>query len=106
MKVINGESFVTEIIDDIGLEKEFADILKKLKLKGHSVMQAIINEKGINIIECNPRFGGASTLSVKAGLDTFYWTILEDNGINIEAYPFIKRESIKKQVRYSEDFTL
>ena len=38
---------------------------------GHSVVQAFWSEQnGPRLIEVNPRFGGASTLSIRAGLDS------------------------------------
>jgi carbamoyl-phosphate synthase large subunit len=104
--VVGGESQITEIVQDKELEVKFEQIIKKLNLQGHAVLQAIINSDGINIIECNPRFGGASTFSIAVGLDSFYWTILEANGVDVSSYPFIKNSTIKKQIRYPEDLIL
>jgi carbamoyl-phosphate synthase large subunit len=40
-------------------------------------MQAIIDEAdNVHLIECNPRVGGASMLSIYAGLDSFLLVLL------------------------------
>ncbi|MEM5875591.1 MAG: NAD-dependent epimerase/dehydratase family protein [Candidatus Aenigmatarchaeota archaeon] len=100
--VIGGESKVTSTVEDKKIEQICIDAAKCLNLYGHIMFQVIKNNKGKNyIIECNPRFGGASTLSIAAGLDSFYWFLLEVVGENIDHYPFIYIP--KKLVRYSED---
>ena len=102
--VVNGESQVTTIIEDITLEKEFKSILRYLNLYGHVMLQAIIDSKNkIHIIECNPRFGGASTLAIRAGLDSFYWVYLESLKLSIEDHHFKKSDEEITQVRYSKD---
>ncbi len=106
-KVVDGESQVTSTFQNIKLEKRFIDILSSLNLYGHVILQAFIDEKDkIHVIECNSRFGGASTLSLRAGIDSFYWAYLESQGISIENYPFIKSEKDIIQVRYPKDFYL
>ena len=75
-EVIDGESKVTTIIHEQKIEKEILNYANKLNLKYHILIQAIIdNRKKIHIIECNPRFGGASTASIKAGLPSIYNSI-------------------------------
>ncbi len=103
--VVDGESQVTSTFSDQRLEKIFGEILKSLKLFGHVILQAFINEKGeVHVIECNPRFGGASTLSLRAGLDSFYWTYLEAQGVPLDDYPFFRSVKEIKQVRHPQDF--
>ncbi len=103
--VVNGESQITTSLIDAELERKFIAIIEKLKLYGHIILQAIIDDSGaINIIECNPRFGGASTLSLKCGLDSFYWVYLESNEVDIENYPFYKATKPVKQIRFPSDF--
>ncbi len=105
--VVNGESQITTTIQEPALEKEFLGIIDSLKLSGHIILQAIIDSKGeIHVIECNPRFGGASTLSIKAGLDSFYWAYLESSSVSLEAYPFIQTKKPITQVRYPADLYL
>ena len=105
--VIDGESQVTTTFIDDVLENKLKKIISKLNLRGPVVLQAIIDGKNTpQLIECNPRFGGASTLSVKAGLDSFYWAMLESNGVNVSNYPFLKLKSSLKQIRHATDYYL
>ncbi|MBT7901783.1 MAG: NAD-dependent epimerase/dehydratase family protein [Candidatus Marinimicrobia bacterium] len=103
--VINGESQVTSSFRDEKMEGEFKRILDALNLYGHVILQAIISDNGeLFVVECNPRFGGASTLSVHIGLDSFYWAYLESMKVSIDDYPFIRSQKEAKQVRYPHDF--
>lgn len=102
--VMNGESQVTTSIKNEKLEYLVSNLAEEMKLYGHVIFQSIIDHEGsIHIIECNPRFGGASTLSVEMGLDSFYWFILESNGVDIDTIPFVRSEKEKKLIRYPED---
>ncbi|BDH60828.1 hypothetical protein MTP04_09580 [Lysinibacillus sp. PLM2] len=103
--VIDGESQITEVTTHPKLEKVISDAALTLGLEGHVMFQALIREDGkIFIIECNARIGGASTLCIYAGLDSFNWWIAECNGENIENRElFIKP---LKQVRYKRDLII
>jgi len=104
--VINGESQITESVTHPKLEKLGAEIALALDLQGHVVLQILESENGqFHVIECNCRFGGASTLSLQCGLNSFYWAILEANGEDLDAYPFVRTEN-KKQIRYAQDLIL
>jgi carbamoyl-phosphate synthase large subunit len=47
------------------------DLCARLGCIGHNVVQAFYRrETGPLLIEVNPRFGGASNLSIRAGLDS------------------------------------
>ncbi|MEM5598054.1 ATP-grasp domain-containing protein [Niallia circulans] len=88
--VVNGESQITTTIQDQRLEELATVLVEKLNLYGHVVLQVIKDEKeNYHIIECNARFGGASTLSINAGLDSFRWFLLESEGMNIDDYSFV-----------------
>jgi len=105
--VVNGESQITKTIFNEYLEESFIKIIKSMNLSGHIILQAIIDEHlNINVIECNPRFGGASAISVKSGLDSFYWLYLESRGEDIEKHEFIKMNREIKQVRSHKDIYL
>ncbi|MFA5822195.1 MAG: NAD-dependent epimerase/dehydratase family protein [Thermodesulfovibrionales bacterium] len=102
--IIKGESQVTSTFRDENLENLCSDFVASFNLYGHVILQILIDEKGdYHIIECNSRFGGASTLSIAAGLDSFYWFLLESNGADIAEYPFMRSKAEKIQVRYPED---
>ncbi len=105
--VVNGESQVTTTVSYPELERLCANIAEELGLYGHVIFQVIVAPDGsFHIVECNPRFGGASTLSLAAGLDSFYWTYLEAMGTDISSYPFIRSVEEKTMIRYPQDVML
>lgn len=84
-QVVAGESQVTTTLRSDVLEREAVRALAALDLRGPVVMQAIIINDTMHIIECNPRFGGASTTAIAAGLDVLYWSLIEAFGIGLSA---------------------
>ncbi|MBD3842499.1 MAG: ATP-grasp domain-containing protein [Campylobacterales bacterium] len=98
--IINGESKITTRIFDKQLILLCKKFLEQNKILGHSVLQVIKTDKQYYFVECNARFGGASTLSVKLGLESFYWFLLESNDQEIR--PKIS-DKILKQIRIQED---
>lgn len=101
--VVNGESQITELKNMPRLEKLCSQAAAVLGLYGHVIFQVLESKGKFYFIECNARFGGASTLSVSAGLDSFYWFLLESSGEDIGDYPFIRSQCALKQVRYPKD---
>lgn len=102
--VVGGESQVTATVSHAKLEAMCAQIAESLGLYGHCVFQVIEDNKGnLHVVECNPRFGGASTLSVHAGLTSFLWFFCEGLGIEPGNYPFIRIQRELRQVRYPCD---
>jgi carbamoyl-phosphate synthase large subunit len=102
--VMNGESQVTTTVNDPELEQLCRDYIERLGVFGHVVLQLIVDSgRQPWIIECNARFGGASTLSVAAGLDSFYWFFLEMQGQDLADYQFLKASQRLRQVRYPAD---
>lgn len=100
--VIGGESQITTTINDPRLENLCVSVAEFLGLYGHAVFQVLRSEdQELHIVECNPRFGGASTLSIAAGLDSFKWFFLEC--LKKPLNPFVRSEKKKRQVRYAED---
>lgn len=76
--VVQGESQISTTVRHQQLEEQCTAIARHLNLRGHLVFQAIEDSQGVvHFIECNCRFGGASTLAVAVGLDSFYWFFLE-----------------------------
>ena len=103
-QVVGGESQVTTTFRDGALEAEASAILAALQLRGPVVMQALINDRGgLQVIECNARFGGASTAAIAVGLDEFYWSLLEAAGEEISACPFQRAAREIRQVRLPAD---
>jgi carbamoyl-phosphate synthase large subunit len=103
-KVINGESLVTTTFSNTRLENEIIQILEKLQLSGPIVLQAMLDfNENLHIIECNSRFGGASTTGISAGLDSLFWSILESKNFEVDKYPFIRSRKEIRQVRLISD---
>jgi len=102
--VVNGESQVTTTVDRPDIEKACLETAVIIGLTGHTLFQIIEDSSGsLNILECNCRFGGASTLSVAAGLDSFYWFFGECLGDDLSDVPFVKIPFGLRQIRYAED---
>jgi carbamoyl-phosphate synthase large subunit len=79
-KVIDGESKITTVAKKEDLAKKVANFVEKFSILGHSVTQVIEDQEGkYHLIECNTRFGGASTLSYELGLKSFLWFLQECN---------------------------
>ncbi|NSW45086.1 MAG: ATP-grasp domain-containing protein [Bacteroidales bacterium] len=103
--IVNGESQITTTFKNEEIETLFKKLSYDLNLFGHAVYQAIIDKnKNIHIIECNCRFGGASTLSLAVGIDTFYWFLLESNGVDITEYYSKISNAKATQIRYNKDY--
>lgn len=79
-RVVGGESQITTTFRNEALERQAVRAIEALDLRGPVVMQAIVDGEAMQIIECNPRFGGASTTSIAAGLDSLYWSLTEAFG--------------------------
>lgn len=101
-RIVFGESQVTTTFRNSKFELEAINFLKKLQLQGPVVMQAIVNSKGLIFIECNPRFGGASSASIGVGLDSLYWTLSEAVG-EVQLPNFCRANRELRQVRMPVD---
>jgi len=103
-RIVSGESQVTTTADMPEIEKMCAAAASALGLHSHLVFQVIVDlGQNIHVIECNCRFGGASSLSVAAGLDSFYWFFLECAGDDLSKITFNRGAHQLRQVRYPED---
>lgn len=98
--VIDGESKITTRVINKDLELQIKNFLEKNKILGHSVLQVIKKENQYHIIECNARFGGASTLSYSLGLKSFLWFFQECNN---EKFVVKISDKKMKQIRISKD---
>lgn len=102
--VQNGESQVTTTFANPAFEKIITTAAEALGLTGPVVIQAMIDSnQQIHLIEANCRFGGASTLGIAAGVDTFYWFFLEATGQEIANLPVSQKYGLK-MVRVAYDF--
>lgn len=102
--VVNGESQITTTFTNVALEKIITETLEKLELCGPVVLQAILDKhQDIHIIECNARFGGASTAGIAAGIDSLYWSILEAKGHDVSDFPYSRLKGELRQIRIATD---
>ena len=102
--VVDGESQVTTTFRDCAIEEQAKNVIEMLKLQGPVVLQVMITSDGdMRVIECNARFGGASTIAIAAGLDSLYWSLSEIRGVDITHLPFNRIIGELRQVRISTD---
>ncbi len=102
--VVDGESQVTTTVSHPELERLCLLVAERLKLQGIAVIQALEDELGkLHLLECNCRFGGATTLSVAAGLDVFYWFLRETEDASFRPSGFVRGRPGLRQVRYKCD---
>lgn len=105
--VINGESQVTTTVRKPKMELMCSQIADALDIYGHAVFQIIESADGsLHVIECNPRFGGASTASIAAGLDSFHWFLCEAKNESLAKHPFQRIAGEIRQIRYPNDKTI
>ncbi len=103
--VHNGEAVVTETYHDDVAKRSLDGAFNCLKLRGNVMMQAIVLSSGdIRIVECNPRFGGASVFGYRSGVDGLRWSLRELTGevFNPSWVPEIPSRTIR-QVRLPKD---
>jgi len=101
--VVDGESQITRTVNIPEIEQLCREAAEALHLVGHVLFQVIQSEENGNyyLLECNPRFGGASTLSIAAGLDSFLWFFQET--MQQPCAPFQLCDHPLRQVRYPKD---
>jgi carbamoyl-phosphate synthase large subunit len=86
--VRHGESQVTTTVDPAPFGDLVTATLDALEIEGHALLQVLVDDERVSIIECNPRFGGASTLSMAAGLTSASWFACEARGTDPGSLPF------------------
>lgn len=98
--VVSGESQITTRVKKSELEAKAAAFVELHRIQGHSVLQVIQNSQGTHLIECNARFGGASSLSEYLGLKSFLWFLYEANEM---AFKVNLSEKIIRQTRENRE---
>ena len=105
--VKQGESQITQTVSLPQFDSVIKSMLSALRLCGPVVLQAIIDQQHqLHIIECNSRFGGASTLGIKAGVDSMFWSLAQSLGHDLAAYPYYPSPCPIRQVRIARDLYL
>ncbi|MBB4212267.1 carbamoylphosphate synthase large subunit [Rhodothalassium salexigens DSM 2132] len=103
-RVVAGESQVTVTFRHPDHERTLAGLLESLELSGPVVAQAIVDaDDRLHVIEVNPRFGGASTAGIAAGLDPFGWTLAEAAGRPLPGADGLRRPGRVHQTRLAAD---
>ena len=103
VSVERGESKVTQSVHHPSLLRASETVGETLLFAYHVVMQWIEEEHtgDLYLIECNPRFGGASNLSLNLGLHSIGWFFQEIQGVPLSPFQRVTEE--KCLVRYPED---
>ena len=103
-RIEDGESQVSTIVRHEALENVCRRAAKKLGITGHAVFQAIEDRyEKLHVFECNCRFGGASTLSVAAGLESFEWFFRETTEEGFKPRKFVRGTPGLRLIRYPTD---
>ena len=98
-----GESQVTTSVHDLRIESVGIELSSSLKLTGHGLVQIIDDGTSLHIVECNARIGGASTLAFYCGLISPIWSILEAQGLSLDACPFTPNRNRIRMIRNQKD---
>ncbi|GAB4108179.1 MAG: hypothetical protein Kow001_04030 [Acidobacteriota bacterium] len=105
--VVRGESQVTSVVEDRDLARRLMELACRLGLEGHAVFQVMVEaSQTVWLLECNCRFGGASTLALAAGLDSFRWFFEETLGRELPVRMPVLGTPGLRQVRYPADLLL
>ncbi|MBN2644197.1 MAG: ATP-grasp domain-containing protein [Desulfuromonadaceae bacterium] len=105
--IVNGEAQITTTVDHPDIEELCNRLTRSLKLTGHQVIQLIVDDnEQIHLLECNCRFGGASTLSFAAGLPSLMWFFCAATGRDLKHYPFIRSPHPLRQIRHLTDWVI
>lgn len=95
--VIDGESHITRTFSSATIGQRIEGFLSNMASQhdffGPIVLQAFVGfDESVTVLEINPRFGGASALSVEIGLDTLYWSLAElKNDSPASALSFVRQ---------------
>lgn len=83
--VVGGESQVTTTVEDPQLAGSSAALCESIGLTGPATVQAFRTCGEVLFIEVNPRFGGASALSFRAGAPGPKWLVEETGGATLSS---------------------
>ena len=90
-KVVEGESHQSTVFRNLEWEERVRNVfLHRPGLYGHCLAQVLVEKDGaLNLVEINPRLGGASPLALRAGLTSISWNLLQEamSPVVIPEYP-------------------
>lgn len=103
VQVVAGEAKISRVVDHPAMTAVVTRLGKALGLVGHNTVQAFdCPQSGIRLIEVNPRFGGASNLSIEAGLQSPH-RLLQMIAGDEQAYIPTRIDIGATMYRYSQD---
>ncbi|MBI5543558.1 MAG: ATP-grasp domain-containing protein [Deltaproteobacteria bacterium] len=100
--IVGGESFVSATVREPELLETGARLARELELRGPAVIQAFLREGRVELIEVNPRFGGASVLAIAAGADSPRCLVRLARGENVQPFLGSYRDGLR-MLRYTQD---
>jgi carbamoyl-phosphate synthase large subunit len=103
--VIDGEAKITTTFSNKEIEDLAIKLTRSIGVTGISVVQGfILPNNQLVFIECNARFGGATTASINSGIPLFDLALLDLLGISTDSLlAGVSRKTIR-QVRASFDY--
>ena len=80
-KVVDGESHHSTVFRNSIWEAKLKKVFEHQSgARGHCLAQVLVDASGgLNLIEINPRLGGASPLAFRAGLHSIKWHLMEED---------------------------
>ena len=104
--IVHGEAQVTTVLPHSAATTIAQRVVEAVGLVGHAVVQLIDDGEKMHVIECNPRVGGASTLSLLVGLPSLSWFLAEASGVDPRSIPFVAPVQPHRLVRAPKDAIL
>ena len=101
--VVDGESKVTTTFRKAEWERDLGDLAAGIGLRGHGLVQAIVDEEyQLHVLEINARLGGATPLALSCGLQSIEWFLQESAGQDLETVEPFTFPSGQRLVRDEE----
>lgn len=86
LKVLNGESVITQTVKNKPLLQESIVLSNALGLIGHNCLQGFWRNGSMVWTDVNPRYGGASIVGIKAGCQSPEWLLKLINGDIVDTH--------------------
>lgn len=100
--VVSGESYVTVTRKNHRMMADAVRLSEGLGLIGHNTVQCFLNKGRNELVEVNPRFGGAASLGFAAGCDSPRLIVDMVRGIKVEPVLGEFKENLV-MLRYTQD---
>jgi carbamoyl-phosphate synthase large subunit len=105
IEVVSGESYKTRTVKADDISSASIKLVEKIRSFGQVTLQCVKNDSGVYFIDMNPRAGGGSALSIRAGGD--YPRFLIEQASGARTVPVLgSYEAGLVMLRYSEDIII